>query len=93
MYMTKEMMDAPIDVLDLGVRSYHCLMRAGYKTVGQVVEAVTSEEGIGGIRNCGKKSVREIKEQLFLFNYNCMDASRRDAYLQEVVLLNTVAGA
>ena len=61
MYMTREMLDAPIDVLDLGVRAYHCLMRAGYKTVGQVVEAVASEEGIGGIRNCGKKSVREIR--------------------------------
>ena len=90
MYMTKEMLDAPIDVLFLNVRPYHCLMRAGYKTVGQVVKAVASEEGIGGLRNCGKKSVLEIKEQLFLFNYNCMNASKREAYLQEVVLLNTM---
>ena len=41
-------------------------MRAGFKTVGDVVKAVASEEGIGNLRNCGKKSVREIKEQLFL---------------------------
>ena len=88
--MTKEMLNAPIEVLDLGVRAYHCLMRAGFKTVGDVVKAVASEEGIGNLRNCGKKSVREIKEQLFLYNYNCMDASKQAAYLQEVVLLNTV---
>ena len=88
MYMTNEMMNSPLDVLDLGVRAYHCLMRAGYKTVGQVADAVASKEGIGGIRNCGKKSVREIKEQLFLFNYNNLDVSRRDSYLKEVVLMN-----
>lgn len=91
MYMTKEMLNAPIEVLDLKVRPYNCLKRAGYKTVGEVVEAVTSEKGIGGIRNCGKLSVREIKEQLFLFNYNCMDAKNQEAYLQEVVLMNMVA--
>ena len=89
--MTKEMLNAPIEVLDLKVRPYNCLKRAGYKTVGEVVEAVTSEKGIGGIRNCGKLSVREIKEQLFLFNYNCMDAKNQEAYLQEVVLMNMVA--
>ena len=88
MYMTNEMMNSPLDVLDLGVRAYHCLMRAGYKTVGQVADAVASKEGIGSIRNCGKKSVREIKEHLFLFNYNNLDVSRRDSYLKEVVLMN-----
>ena len=91
MYMTKEMMSAPIEVLDLSMRPANCLKRAGFKTVGDVVKAVAPEQGIGNLRNCGKKSVREIKEQLFLFNYNCMDAKRQEAYLQEVVLLNTVA--
>ena len=59
MYMTREMMEAPLDILDLGVRSSNCLKRAGFTTVGEVVDAVASEEGIGHLRNCGTKSVRE----------------------------------
>ena len=60
-------------------------------TVGEVVDAVASEEGIGGLRNCGTKSVREIKEHLFLYQYYILPRERQEAYLQEVVLLNTVA--
>ena len=88
MYLTREMIEAPLEVLDLNVRPYNCLKRAGYKTVGDVVAAVASEQGIGGLRNCGAKSIREIKEHLFLYQYYLLPKERQETYLQEVVLLN-----
>ena len=88
MYLTREMIEAPLEVLDLNVRPYNCLKRAGYKTVGDVVAAVASEQGIGGLRNCGAKSIREIKEHLFLYQYYLLPKERQEIYLQEVVLLN-----
>ena len=62
--------------------------RAGFKTVGDVVEAVASEQGISGLRDCGAKSVREIKEHLFLYQYYMLPKERQEAFLMEVVMLN-----
>ncbi len=89
MYMTKEMQEAPIDVLDLGVRSEHCLKRSGFKTVGDVVEALGSGLDLKNIRNCGAVSVREIQEHLFLFQYYSLPKEKQDAFLLEVVALNS----
>lgn len=88
MYMTKEMLETPLEVLDLNVRPLNCLRRAGFKTVGDVVEAVASEQGISGLRNCGSKSVREIKEHLFLYQYYILSKEKQDDFLKEVILLN-----
>ena len=88
MYLTKEMQETPLEGLDLNVRPLNCLKRAGFKTVGDVVEAVASEQGINGLRNCGAKSVREIKEHLFLYQYYMLPKERQEAFLMEVVLLN-----
>ena len=88
MYLTKEMQETPLEVLDLNVRPLNCLKRAGFKTVGDVVDAVASEQGISGLRNCGAKSVREIKEHLFLYQYYMLPKERQEAFLMEVILLN-----
>ena len=47
-----------IDTLDLSVRSYNCLMRAGYQYVDQIKNAPI--EDLMNIRNMGKKSLNEI---------------------------------
>jgi len=51
-----------IDELELSVRSYNCLMRAGIKTLGDLMGK--SEEELGKIRNMGKISLQEIKGKL-----------------------------
>ena len=51
-----------ISDLDLSVRSYNCLKRAGVWSIQQLLQI--SEEDLGRIRNMGKKSVKEIKEKL-----------------------------
>lgn len=88
MHMTQEMSESSIETLDLSVRSYNSLKRAGFNTVGEVVDAISSGTELNGIRNCGAKSVREIMEHLFLYQYNSLPADKQDDYLIEVVMMN-----
>jgi len=88
LYLTEQMRTADIEVLELGVRSYNCLKRAGYHTVGDLVERVHGSEDLRGIRNCGKKSVDEIMENLFCYQYNILDSSRKGEYLKKVIEMN-----
>ena len=52
--------------LDLTVRSYNCLKRAGISTVQELTEK--SEEEMSRVRNLGKKSLKEVKEKLAELN-------------------------
>ena len=51
-----------IEDLDLSVRSYNCLKRAGISTVYELTEK--SEDDMMKVKNLGKKSLKEIKEKL-----------------------------
>ena len=89
MHVTQSMSDTPLEALDLGVRSYNSLKRAGFSTVGQLAEAVAGEENVlNRIRNCGKKTAEEIMVSLFVYQYESLKPEKREAYLQEVVALN-----
>ncbi len=57
-----EFQDMEIENLDISVRSYNCLKRAGINTVSELVEK--SEEEILKVKNLGKKSFKEIKYRL-----------------------------
>ena len=48
-----------IEDLDLSVRSYNCLKRAGIQTVDELTQK--SEDEMMRVRNLGKKSLNEIK--------------------------------
>ena len=52
-----------IEDLDLSVRSYNCLKRAGIQTVEELTQK--TEEEMMRIRNLGKKSLKEVKDKLF----------------------------
>ena len=88
MNLTSMMKNEPIESLDLSVRSFNSLKRAGFHAIGDVAQAVASGRELKGIRNCGAKSVREIMEHLFLYQYNMLSPDRREAYLIEIVLMN-----
>ena len=49
-------------LLELGVRSYNCLKRAGIQTVGDLISK--SEGELNAIPNFGKKSIDEVIETL-----------------------------
>jgi DNA-directed RNA polymerase subunit alpha len=54
--------DILIEELELGVRSYNCLKRAGIQTVGDLIGK--SEGELAAIPNFGKKSIDEVVETL-----------------------------
>jgi DNA-directed RNA polymerase subunit alpha len=54
--------DILIEELELGVRSYNCLKRAGIQTVGDLVQR--SESELNAIPNFGRKSIEEVIETL-----------------------------
>jgi len=51
-----------IEELELGVRSYNCLKRAGVQTVGDLIRKSRSE--LNAIPNFGQKSIEEVIETL-----------------------------
>lgn len=51
-----------IEDLDLTVRSYNCLKRAGITTVEELTQK--TEDEMAHVRNLGKKSLKEVKEKL-----------------------------
>lgn len=51
-----------IEELDVSVRAYNCLKRAGIRTVKDIVER--GREGLIGIRNLGKKNMDEVIQKI-----------------------------
>lgn len=52
-----------IEDLELSVRSYNCLKRAGITTVEELTQK--TEEEMIHVRNLGKKSLNEVKEKIY----------------------------
>jgi DNA-directed RNA polymerase subunit alpha len=68
---TSAMDDILIEELELGVRSYNCLKRAGIQTVGDLISK--SEGELNAIPNFGKKSIDEVVETLAARGLNLRD--------------------
>ena len=58
----EKVLDMTIEELDLSVRSYNCLKRAGINTVEEL--ANKSEDDMMKVRNLGKKSLEEVIQKL-----------------------------
>lgn len=62
--------EVPIEDLELTVRAYNCLKRAGITKVGEILRRMEKgEEEMLAIRNFGKKSLDELVEKLGEKNY------------------------
>ncbi len=59
---TLKVLEMSIEDLDLSVRSYNCLKRAGINTVEDL--ANKAEEEMMKVRNLGRKSLDEVKQKL-----------------------------
>lgn len=57
-----------IEDLDLSVRSYNCLKRAGIQTVEELTQR--TEDEMMRVRNLGKKSLKEVKDKLYDLGLN-----------------------
>ncbi|MFN2146000.1 MAG: DNA-directed RNA polymerase subunit alpha [Anaerolineales bacterium] len=63
--LTSEIYETPIENLDLSVRVFNSLKRAGIITVGEVLELLEKgEDAIMSIRNFGEKSMDELVLQM-----------------------------
>src|SRR5699024_1638809 len=58
----EKVLEMTIEELDLSVRSYNCLKRAGINTVQELT--TKSEEDMMKVRNLGRKSLDEIKSKM-----------------------------
>ena len=59
---TNKIASMPIEELDLSVRPYNCLKRAGINTLGDLLQK--TEEEVVNVKNFGRKSLDEVKEKL-----------------------------
>ena len=57
-----KILDMTIEELDMSVRSYNCLKRAGINTVQELTQR--TEEDMMKVRNLGRKSLEEVMEKL-----------------------------
>jgi len=57
-----KVLEMSIEELDLSVRSFNCLKRAGINTVEELIK--NTEEDMMKVRNLGKKSLEEVKSKL-----------------------------
>ena len=58
----RQMLNTPVEELELSVRSSNCLKNANIKTIGDLTRK--TEDDIAKTRNFGKKSLQEIKDKL-----------------------------
>ena len=57
-----KVLEMSIEELDLSVRSFNCLKRAGINTVADLVN--TTEEDMMKVRNLGRKSLEEVIKKM-----------------------------
>ncbi len=62
--LTGKTAEMTIDELDLSVRAFNCLKRAGINTVAELVQK--NQEDMMKVRNLGKKSLEEVEQKLAL---------------------------
>ncbi len=63
--VNRDVIETPIEALDLGVRVFNSLKRTGITTVGDVMELLDKgESAMLSIRNFGEKSLSELKAKM-----------------------------
>lgn len=68
----EKILEMTIEELDLSVRSYNCLKRAGINTVDELVQK--NEEEMMKVRNLGRKSLEEVQQKLAALGLNLRDS-------------------
>ena len=64
----EEVLERTIEELDLSVRAFNCLKRAGVNTVGDLISK--SPDEMMKVRNLGKKSLEEVMSKLESLGFN-----------------------
>jgi DNA-directed RNA polymerase subunit alpha len=76
--------EAPIEELELTVRAYNCLKRAGITKIGEILKRMEKgEDEMLAIRNFGRKSLDELVDRLREKNYLSVPGVNLSAYMEE----------
>ncbi len=68
--LNRDVIETPIEALDLGVRVFNSLKRTGITTIGDVLELFDKgESAMLSIRNFGDKSLAELKDRMIAKEY------------------------
>lgn len=87
-YITSKMEEEDISELELGVRSYNCLKRAGISTIADLCEKIEGTKDLMHLRYCGRTSIAEIMDALFRYQYESLSPEKREKYLLQVIEKN-----
>lgn len=72
-----------IETLDLSVRPYNCLKRAGITDLHELSKIIDDDNSMMQIRNLGKRSLNEVKDK-----YNCFIRSKENDVNDTIYLTN-----
>lgn len=77
----QKVLEMTIEELELSVRSFNCLKRAGINTLEDLIEF--GEENIVKVRNLGKKSLDEVIEKLHNLGYSLKSGSGSEEKIKQ----------
>jgi len=89
-YMSETFMNTELEDMELSVRAYHCLQRAGYKTIGDLVSQIEGKADLLKIRHMGKLSANEVMVSLCCLQYSLLNEERKEKFVKRVLELNDV---
>lgn len=87
-YMAKQFLDIDISELNLSVRSYNCLRRAGWNTVGDILKSIDDKQDLRRVRNLGSRSADEILQILIYYQQDMLSTGERNIYNRKYNELN-----
>lgn len=76
-----ELMNRPIEDLDLSMRSYLCLKRASINTIGDICKLTENE--LSRVRNVGRKTMEELLCKSHQFGFSLSDNSFDDDFFDD----------
>ena len=83
-YLGQALTEAPLEDLELSVRSYNCLKRAGMRTVGDLVEGIDGRTDLLKIRNLGMRSANEIMQAVMAYQFFLLSDDGKARYLKKI---------
>ncbi|MBE7088541.1 MAG: hypothetical protein E7370_03355 [Clostridiales bacterium] len=89
MNFTQKLCDTEVTSLNISVRAQNGLMRAGCKTVGQLINMI-NEGSLIKVRQLGVKSVAELRSFVVELGYQQMSDKRKKEFLRNIVRANAV---
>ena len=87
-YMSDAFMNTNLEDMELSVRAYHCLKRAGYKTIGDLVSKIEGKADLLKIRNMGKLSANEVMVSLCCYQFSLLNEENKEKFIMRIVELN-----